>query len=74
MIGGPADHAHHRFHRTSRGRRPTDADISPPLIGVEARHAPGAVRVEIGLEDFFGGHVCHVVGVAIVGGNTVSRF
>lgn len=75
MISGPANHTHHRFHRTSRGRRPTDTDVAPPLIAVEARHAIGAVRFEIGLEDSLGGQGCHVVGISIVrGGRQISRF
>ena len=68
MISRPADHTHHRLHGTSRGRRPTDAHVPPPVIAVEARHAVGAVHFEIGLEDFFGDHGCHFVRVSVVRG------
>lgn len=75
MISGPANHTHHRFHRTSCGRRPTDTDVAPPLIAVEARHAIRAVRFEIGLEDSRGVQGCHVIGISIVGrGRKISRF
>lgn len=74
MISGPADHTHHRFHGTSRGRRPAEGHVPPPVIAVEARHAVGAVRVEIGLEDFLVGHGCHFVRVSVVGGGKIERF
>lgn len=75
MVLGPADHTHHRFYRNSGGRRPAEAHVAPPVIEVELRHAIRAVRFEVGLEDFFPGHVSLNFGISIVRGRrTISRF